>query len=112
VYVLPVKKYPTFWSSRIVINLDCNVVIFYLIAGPKLPKKLEGASLLPSPDGQGVIVIGGWSGGDGYQSSIYKLICDQLECKWSTMTQQLKIARKDFVAMLIPDTIKTNCTKT
>jgi hypothetical protein len=73
---------------------------------------LRGASLLPSPDGQGVIVIGGYSDGDGYQSSMYKLICDQLECKWSEMEQQLKIARDTFVAMLIPDTFKTNCTKT
>jgi hypothetical protein len=65
--------------------------------------------LVPSPDGQGVIVIGGYS--DGYQSSMYKLICDQLECKWSEMEQQLKIARSYLVAMLIPDTL-TNCTKT
>jgi hypothetical protein len=105
------KKVSTFWSSRIVINLDCNVVIFYLIAGPKLPKKLYGASLLTSPDGQGVILIGGWSATDGYQSSIYKLIYDQLEWKWSEMEQQLQIARRYFVAMLIPDTL-TNCTKT
>jgi hypothetical protein len=66
--------------------------------------------LLPSPDGQGVIVIGGYSYGY-YQSSIHKLICDQLECKWSEKEQQLKIARMSLVAMLIPDTL-TNCTKT
>jgi hypothetical protein len=72
---------------------------------------LYGASLLPSPDGQGVIVIGGYSDGDAFQSSIYKLICDQLGCKWSEMEQQLKIARSYLVAMLIPDTL-TNCTKT
>jgi hypothetical protein len=70
---------------------------------------LRGASLLPSPDGQGVIVIGGYSA--AHQSSIYKLICDQLECKWSEMEQKLKIARQLSVAMLIPDTL-TNCTKT
>jgi hypothetical protein len=77
---------------------------------------LYGASLLPSPDGQGVIVIGGYSADDSaaggaYQSSIHKLICDQLGCKWSEMEQQLKIARAAFVAMLIPDAL-TNCTKT
>jgi hypothetical protein len=74
---------------------------------------LYGASLLPSPDGQGVIVIGGYSATDNaYQSSMYKLICDQLGCNWSEMEQQLKIPRRHFVAMLIPDTFKTNCTKT
>jgi hypothetical protein len=45
------------------------------------------------------------------QSSIYKLICDQLGCKWSEMEQQLKNARSFLVAMLIPDAL-TNCTKT
>jgi hypothetical protein len=68
--------------------------------------------LLTSPDGQGVILIGGWSDTDNaVQSSIYKLSCDQLECKWSEMEQQLKIARGYLVAMLIPDAL-TNCTKT
>jgi hypothetical protein len=71
--------------------------------------------MLPSPDGQGLIFIGGYSTTDGgsqtAQSSIYKLICDQLGCKWSKMKQQLHIARSIFVAMLIPDTL-TNCTKT
>jgi hypothetical protein len=72
---------------------------------------LWGASLLTSPDGQGVIVIGGWSDTDNaYQSSMYKLICDQLECNWSEMEQQLQIARQMAVAMLIPNHL-TNCTK-
>jgi hypothetical protein len=44
------------------------------------------------------------------ENEILKL--DQLGCKWSEMEQQLKIAREIFVAMLIPDTFKTNCTKT
>jgi hypothetical protein len=104
------KKVATFWSSIIVINLDfgCNFGNFYLIAGPKLPKKLSSASLVPSPDGQGVILISGVSA--GVQSSIYKLSCDQLECKWSEMEQQLQIARRKAVAMLIPNHL-TNCTK-
>jgi hypothetical protein len=68
--------------------------------------------MLPSPDGQGVILMGGSEGRNfHYQSSIYKLICDQLSCKWSEMEQQLKIPRNSLVAMLIPDTL-TNCTKT
>jgi hypothetical protein len=68
--------------------------------------------MLPSPDGQGVILMGGLSvTNNEYQSSMYKLICDQLGCKWSEMEQQLKIPRRYLVAMLIPDTL-TNCTKT
>jgi hypothetical protein len=83
-----------------------------MIAGPKLPKKLSGASLVPSPDDQGVISMGGHSYTDNLQqSSIYKLICDQLGCKWSIMKQQLQIARYWSVAMLIPNHL-TNCSKT
>jgi hypothetical protein len=72
---------------------------------------LVSASLLPSPDGQGVILMGGLNSDYVPQSSIYKLICDQLGCKWSEMEQQLKNARSFLVAMLIPDAL-TNCTKT
>jgi hypothetical protein len=61
--------------------------------------------MLPSPDGQGVIVIGGYSA--GVQSSIYKLICNQLECKWSEMEQQLKNARSSLVPNHLTNSIKT-----
>jgi hypothetical protein len=56
--------------------------------------------------------MGGYSATDNAdQSSIHKLICDQLGCKWSEMVQQLKNARSWFVAMMIPNHL-TNCTKT
>jgi hypothetical protein len=61
---------------------------------------------------EGVILIGGGTkitGGE--QSSIYKLICDCNGCKWSKMKQQLQVARRWTVAILIPDNL-TNCTKT
>jgi hypothetical protein len=72
---------------------------------------LFAASLVPSPDGQGVILIGGSDPDYAFQSSIYKLICDELGCKWTEMEQQLQIARKYSFAMLIPDHL-TNCNKT
>jgi hypothetical protein len=56
--------------------------------------------------------MGGYSTTDyENQSSMYKLICDQLGCKWSEMEQQLKTPRVFLAAMLIPDML-TNCTKT
>ena len=48
-----------------------------------------------------VVVIGGNS--DGYQSSLYRLTCQNKACEWKTMTQQLKVARAWFVTMLMPD---------
>jgi hypothetical protein len=67
--------------------------------------------MVPSPDGQGVIIFGGSASMYGYQSSMYKLICDQLGCKWSKMEQHLQKAREFSVAMMIPNNL-TNCTKT
>jgi hypothetical protein len=73
---------------------------------------LTSPSLVTSPNGEGVILIGGYSDtNNSTQSSFYKLICDELGCKWTTMVQQLQIGRTFSVAMMIPDNL-TNCTKT
>jgi hypothetical protein len=60
---------------------------------------------------QGVIAIGGeLHGEEGQSPALYQLTCNEIECHWYQMEQQLKIARQEFVAMLIPDSL-TNCTK-
>jgi hypothetical protein len=62
--------------------------------------------MITSPDGKGVIIFGGSD-----QSSLYQLNCDdESGCKWDEMEQRLKVARSDFVAMIIPDRL-TNCIK-
>jgi hypothetical protein len=67
--------------------------------------------MVTSPDGQGVIVIGGATFiPTEDQSALYQLNCNESGCEWHEMEQKLKIARERFVAMLIPD-ILTNCSK-
>jgi hypothetical protein len=70
---------------------------------------------LTSPDGKGVILIGGWEVPDGPQNqtaTLYRLNCeDFFGCNWQEMEQKLKVGRRNFVAMIIPDSL-TNCTKT
>ena len=67
-----------------------------------MPKKLVGHEIVPFD--KDVVIIGG----DGpyigdEQSSLHRLTCQNQDCEWKTMSQQLKVARSSFVAMLIPD---------
>ena len=67
-----------------------------------MPKKLRYHEIVPFD--KDVVIIGGWSDdGGGYQSSLHRLTCHNQDCEWKTMSQQLKVARDDFVAILIPD---------
>ena len=65
-----------------------------------MPNKLAYHEIVPFD--KDVVIIGGWDG-SSYQSSLHRLTCHNQDCEWKTMSQQLKVARSDFVAMLIPD---------
>ena len=45
--------------------------------------------------------------GASLQKAIYKLSCFNLECEWSTTKQELKTARKNLVAIPVPDNLCT-----
>ena len=64
-----------------------------------MPNKLYGHEIVPFD--KDVVIIGGYS--SGYQSSLHRLTCHNQDCEWKTMSQQLKVARYYFVAILIPD---------
>ena len=57
--------------------------------------------------GGDIIVIGGYTRygayGGGCQSALYNLSCKNGDCQWTTLPQNLKIARRSMVAMAIPD---------
>ena len=53
-----------------------------------------------------VVAIGGAS----FESSLYLMTCQNKVCEWQTMSQELKVGRYVFVAMLIPDEL-TDCGK-
>ena len=42
---------------------------------------------------------------DGMNHQIYKLTCTNRICNWTTMPNELKIPRKFFVAIPIPDSM-------
>ena len=53
--------------------------------------------------GTDLVVMGGWSIGSGLSSSFYQLSVENGIFKWEKMKLELKIPRRDFVAMTIPD---------
>ena len=48
--------------------------------------------------------IGGFSE-DAIEKAIYKLTCVSGDCKWTTMSQQLKVARGSSVTIPVSDSI-------
>ena len=72
---------------------------FLLTLGPPLPKALAYISMLELKGD--TYVIGGHSG--AYESSIYKLSCSSGLCSWTTLNQELKVARSFSVAIPVQD---------
>ena len=68
--------------------------------GPPLPKALYGVLMLEI---HGDAFIFGGNGGN-YNSAIYQLTCSSGICSLSTINQELKIARRNTVAIPVPDT--------
>ena len=68
-----------------------------------MPNGLSHHEIVPFD--KDVVIIGGeyYQSGWVYQSLLHRLTCQNQDCEWKTMSQQLKVARWDFVAILIPD---------
>ena len=73
---------------------------FFLILGPPLPKAICGFSMLEM---HGDVYAVGGKGSGGYQSAIYRLSCSSGLCSWSTLNQQLNVARAYPVAIPVQD---------
>ena len=64
-----------------------------------MPKELSGHSMLEI---QGdLFVFGGFD--DSYQTEIHKMSCSSEVCSWTTINQELNVARCCLVAMSVPD---------
>ena len=70
--------------------------------GPALPKAISGTSMVEL--GDNLYIIGGYSDdGSSVQREIHQLSCVSGLCSWTTLTQQLKVARKFLVAIPVDD---------
>ena len=66
-----------------------------------MPKKITGLSaVVLSGD---LYAIGGRVENGDDQTAIYRLSCSSGNCAWTTMDQELKVARMDLVAMAVPN---------
>ena len=77
---------------------------FLLTLGPPLPKTLDLFSLVEI---QGDAFLFGGYNPDGYNSVIYRLTCSSGICSWSTLNQELKVARIDTIAIPVPNNFCT-----
>ena len=65
-----------------------------------MPKKLRGLSAVVL-NGDLYAIAGQDENGD-YQTAIHRLSCLSGNCSWTTMDQELKVARGYHVAMAVP----------
>jgi hypothetical protein len=69
-----------------------------VFAGPNIHQATYGAAMVPTPDGTGVVLIGG----SNTLNDIYELKCSSTSCKWS-IKKLLSVDRKYHVATYVPD---------
>jgi hypothetical protein len=79
-------------------------VYFFLTLGPPLPKILHGPSVLEI---QGDVFLFGGEDDNSKNAAIYQLGCSSGICSWSTINQELKVARRHLVAIPVPDSFCT-----
>ena len=80
-------------------------IYFLLTLGPLLPKALSSISIVEI---QGdAFLFGGnleyFANSFNVNSAIYQLTCSSGTCSWSTLNQELKVARQGTVAIPVPD---------
>ena len=74
------------------------------ISGPKLPIRLVGSKMVTSTDGEGVIVVGGYTqhmiARERFSNLLFQLRAGKNY--WIEMQQKLKYGRKDHVVIPLP----------
>ena len=72
----------------------------HLSTGPELPFGIRYSAMAPSPDGNGVILVGGRRSGS-YLDSILELKADGQGWvgSWTTLTTKLQYARREHVVI-------------
>ena len=87
------------------------ILIFSFILGPKLPFRLKGSTMIPSPTGKGILMIGGYKykirASVGIASSdILELSGDsKKKLRWKFLQQKLQYPRSDHITFPISNDI-------
>jgi hypothetical protein len=82
-------------------KLNCYLyqLCFCVFAGPDLPEAINGAAMVLTPDGTGVVLIGGRH----TLKDLHELKCTTGGCQWSLMAQHLSVKRRYHIAFYVPD---------
>ena len=93
------------FASLEVVNflLQSKSNLFLCILGPRMPKSFGGHSAVQF--GEDLYTFGGWYGYLKYETAIHRLSCSSRVCTWTTMTQQLKVARNSLIAIPVIDSL-------
>lgn len=82
---------------------------FLIFTGPELPYDLTSISsaMVTSPDGMGVIIVGGQSSGQSEIRILESRFDGSKFLPWKAMDHELKYGRKGHVVIPIPNSITT-----
>jgi hypothetical protein len=70
-----------------------------VFAGPDLSFTTKNALMVPTPDGTGVVHMGG----QRTLKRLYELKCSSTDCYWILMEKYLNVKRVNAVAIYVPD---------
>jgi hypothetical protein len=98
------------WTSGIIIcnyyiqitvsNSIVTYILWYCVfAGSNVPEATKKSKMVPTPDGTGVVLIGGTF----TRQDLYELKCSSSSCNWSLMEQRLSVERFYHNAFYVPD---------
>ena len=80
--------------------------LIFVQSGPALPILLIYHAMVEV--GGNLYIFGGYiPDGGGYQKNIYKLTCVSRYCEWTTLEQQMKVARGFLVVIPVDDSFCT-----
>ena len=73
----------------------------HLSTGPALPYSIHGGAMAPSPDGNGVILIGGYSSGNRLDTILEMKADGQgwVVGSWTTLSTKLQYARESHIVI-------------
>ena len=105
-YLCYVIIFGAFYGIRILFSF------IFTTLGPPLPKRILNHSMVEVMGD--LFVLGGENADSSHlnawnsQKYIYKLHCSSEECAWKTLNQELKVPRREFVAIPVMDSF-VNC---
>ena len=77
-------------------------ILSYHLLGPKLPFKVMDSAMVPSPTGNGLLIIGGRKGGLSSSNEILELAINSSGfLEWFVLGRRLKYAKYNHLAFQI-----------